>query len=632
MEKQSFKPFIPAHKSIPELTFTSIIFGILLAIVFGVVNAYLGLKVGMTISASIPAAVVSMSVTRVIMKRDSILENNMIQTIASAGESLTAGAIFTIPAIFLWSKSSGLASPSYILITLIGLVGGLLGVMFMIPLRRALIVKEHDVLPYPEGSACADVLLAGEEGGGKAAATFKGMLAGAVFKMIIDVFKWVPSRIDIKIKTPIHTELGFDALPALLGVGFIIGKKVAGYMLSGSLFGWIIVIPLISMIGDQNPTVLFPATVPIHTLTIDEIWHHYIRYIGAGAVAFGGFISLIKSIPLIIMTFIESIQNYREIDNGVIHMRTERDIPMSTVVIVVLVTVVFMAVLDVFQIGFLGAIFVALFGFFFATVSSRIVGLIGNSSNPVSGMTLATLIFAAFIYKFLGYRSDASILSVFIVGSIVCIIIAIAGDTSQDLKTGYLVGATPYKQQIGELIGVVTMSVVLGAVLFLFDMAWGFGSHELPAPQATLVKVIVEGVIDGRLPWALIFIGIAFGVILEILGLPVLPVAIGLYLPIHLTSTIMIGGVIRGWVEHKEKHDLFIQKQKCDTGILYASGLIAGEGIIGVFLALLYVLGIDLALGINFGVLGTMVIFSFVILGLLRTSVFLKVNKNDSFF
>ncbi len=627
---EKFKPFIPAHKTVPELTFTSIVFGIILAVIFGVVNAYLGLKVGMTISASIPAAVVSMSVTRLIMKRDSILENNMVQTIGSAGESLTAGAIFTIPAMFLWSKSMGIAPPSILLITLIGLFGGVLGVMFMIPLRKALIVKEHEYLPYPEGSACADVLLAGEEGGEKAKATFQGLAIGGLYKIISDGLALIPSKIEWVITKPMHSFFGIDAMPALLGVGFVIGRAVSGFMFAGSLIGWFVIIPLIALVGEGSNLMIFPATVSIGDLATTDLWHYYIRYIGAGAVAFGGLLSLIKSLPLIFDTFIESMREYNHILDRKSFLRTDQDIPITTVVLVVLGLTALIAVLPIMNVGFFGALFVAVFGFFFATVSSRIVGLIGSSSNPISGMTLATLILAAFMFRSLGRTSSEGVYAVFTVGAIICIIIAMAGDTSQDLKTGYLVGATPYKQQIGELIGVLVMSLILGAVLTLFNQAWGFGSTTLPAPQATLIKIIVEGVMQGDLPWTLIFIGFSLGAIFELLRLPVLPVAIGLYLPIQLTATIFIGGIIRGFLEGDEdRMDTFERKIKVDTGILFSSGLIAGEGLIGVLLAFISVMGINIGIDFSFGILGTAVCFMFVIVSLLKVSVFKKVYEED---
>ncbi|MFZ5969863.1 MAG: OPT family oligopeptide transporter [Bacillota bacterium] len=629
-EHESFKPFIAADKILPELTFTSVISGIVLAIVFGVVNAYLGLKVGMTISASIPAAVVSMSLTRVIMKRDSILENNIVQTIGSAGESLAAGAIFTIPAMFLWANTAKIDIPSIRFITLIALVGGILGVLFMIPLRKAIIVKEHGHLLYPEGAACADVLLAGEEGGDKAKATFGGMILGAIYKFLADGLKLFPSKLEFHINTPSHVLISGEALPALLGVGFIIGKRVSGFMLAGSLLGWLVIIPIISVFGMNSDSIIFPAAVPVSQLTNWDIWNYYIRYMGAGAVAFGGLLSLIKSIPLIYETFIETIRDYKEVRGSKSTLRTELDLPIYAVGAAIVLIILAIMVLPSIKIGAIGSLLIVIFGFFFSTVSSRIVGLIGSSSNPVSGMTIATLIIASIIFKAINGVGNETIFAVLTVGSIICIIIAVAGDTSQDLKTGFLVGATPYKQQIGEIIGVMTTAFILGGVIILLNTAWGFGSSELPAPQATLVKLVVEGVMQGNLPWSLIFIGVGIGIVIELLELPILPIAIGFYLPIHLTTTIFIGGLIRGILNLDFiNFDDFQRKEKIGSGILFSSGLIAGEGIVGVILALLSVLKIDTSIGLNIGGVGTIILFSFLVFMLIKWSVLKKVDHTD---
>ncbi len=620
----SFQPFIPAEKLLPELTVTSVVSGILLAIIFGVVNAYLGLKIGMTISASIPAAVVSMSLTRIIMKRNSILENNIVQTIGSAGESVAAGVIFTIPAMFLWTNSVEFPIPSTGFITLVALLGGILGVMFMIPLRKALIVKEHGYLLYPEGTACADVLLVGEEGGDKAKATFGGMGLGALYKFLADGLKLFPSNLEVYTNKFL---IGGEALPALLGVGFIIGKRVAGFMLGGSVLGWFVIIPIISVFGTNSNSIIFPASVPVSQLAIWDIWDYYIRYIGAGAVAFGGMFSLIKSIPIIFETFVEIIRDYMEIRGSKSTLRTERDIPMYIVGVTIAFIVLTIALLPSIHIGIAGAFIIVIFGFFFSTVSSRIVGLVGSSSNPISGMTIATLIISSLIFKMLRGSASETIITVVTVGSIICIIIAVAGDTSQDLKTGFLVGATPYKQQIGEIIGVITTALVLGGVLILLNKAWGFGSSNLPAPQATLVKLVVEGVMQGNLPWSLIFIGFGIGIVIELLGLPILPIAIGLYLPIHLTTTIFIGGFVRGILNLEFiNFNEFERQEKIGSGILYASGLIAGEGIVGIILALLSVLNINIALGFDIGPKGTIILFSFLVYMLIKWSVLKKVE------
>lgn len=630
MSKEEFKPFISADRVLPEFTWTAIILGMLLSVVFGAANAYLGLKVGMTISASIPAAVISMGIVRGLFKKESILENNMVQTIGSAGESLAAGAIFTLPALFIWSSEWGLGAPSMARIIAISLSGGILGVLFMIPLRKALIVNEHGVLPYPEGTACAEVLLAGEEGGEKAKTTFTGLGIGALYKYIQGGAGLFPGSVSTTIRGYKGAEIGADVMPALLGVGFIIGSKIAGYMLAGAVIGWLCLIPLISNIGEFGTIIMYPATVPINELSPGGIWDSYIRYIGAGAVAFGGVFSLIKSIPLIFTTFKDSMKDLKSGSGGSSTIRTDKDISMKVVIIGVLVIILAMGMLPIIPVGILGAAIIAIFGFFFATVSSRIVGLIGSSSNPVSGMTIATLIITAILFKATGNDGQTGMIATLTVGAIICIIAAMAGDTSQDLKTGYLVGATPYKQQYGEMIGAVVAALAIGYVLVLLNTAWGFGSTELPAPQATLMRLVIEGVMGGSLPWVLVFAGIAVGVAIELLGLPVLPIAIGLYLPISLSTPIMIGGIIRGILDkrlEKVDSDTVSIREKIESGVLYASGLIAGEGLIGILLAVFAVLGINLNLGVDLGQAGAIVIFGMLIFSLVKVSILKKTGK-----
>ncbi|KXG42535.1 OPT family oligopeptide transporter [Tepidibacillus decaturensis] len=626
---KEFKPFISADRVLPEFTKTSFILGILLAVIFGAANAYLGLKVGMTISASIPAAVISMGIIRGLFKKESILENNLVQTIGSAGESVAAGAIFTLPALYIWSTEWNMGAPSLFTITVIAIIGGTLGVLFMIPLRKALIVKEHGILPYPEGTACAEVLLAGEEGGQKAKTTFLGLGIGAIYKFIADGFKLFPSEIETAIPGYKGAAIGADVLPALLGVGFIIGPQISAYMLAGAVIGWFGLIPLIDYIGNMGEIIMYPATVPISELGYWGIWDSYIRYVGAGAVAFGGIFSLIKSLPLIIQTFKDAMKDYSGGVGEQTNKRTDQDLSLKLVLIAVLVIVLAMMMLPIIPVGFVGALLIAIFGFFFATVSSRIVGLVGSSSNPVSGMTIATLIITAIIFKATGNDGQAGMIATLTVGSIIAIIAAISGDTSQDLKTGFLVGATPKKQQIGEIVGVVASALVIGLVLTLLNEAWGFGSNELPAPQATLMRLVIEGVMGGNLPWTLIFVGIGVGVAIELLGLPVLPIAIGLYLPIHLSTPIMVGGIVRGILNRKlNKNGDEDQKvsQKIDSGILFASGLIAGEGLIGILLAVFAVLGVDLVLGIDLGQIGSLIFFGILTYLLMKFSVFKKVD------
>lgn len=610
---EEFKPYVPAEKVTPEFTVTSVIMGVLLAIVFGAANAYLGLRVGMTVSASIPAAVISMGVIRVIMRKDSILESNMVQTIGSAGESLAAGAIFTMPVLFLWAKDGIIEKPSILTISLIALCGGVLGVLFMVPLRNALIVKEHGVLPYPEGTACAEVLLAGEEGGSSATTVFAGMGLAALFKFVVDGLKIVPGVITAKISA-LKTELSAEVYPALIGVGYICGPKIASYMFAGGIIGWFVLIPAIVTFGGE--TILYPGTDTIANLYANggasAIWSSYIRYIGAGAVAAGGIMSLIKSMPLIVTTFIDAIKGIKG-GKGNKNIRTEQDLDMRFIGIGVLLLIIIIWLLPQIPVTLLGAVLIVLFGFFFGAVSSRMVGIVGSSNNPVSGMAIATLLIATLCLKGTGDNGTHGMTGAIAIGSIICIIAAMAGDTSQDLKTGYILGATPKKQQIGELIGAVISALTIGGVLILLDSAWGFGTEALSAPQATLMRMIVEGVMDGNLPWTLVFIGVFLAIVVEILGVAVLPVAIGLYLPLELSATIMIGGLIRYFVDKKGTSE----DGEAGTGVLFCSGLIAGEGLVGILMAILTVLKvaerIDLSAKFTTGIIGGIVLMAVMI-------------------
>ena len=632
-ERSSFKPYISADRVMPEMTATSIILGIILAIVFGAANAYLGLKVGLTISASIPAAVISMGVIRVIMKKDSILENNMVQTIGSAGESVAAGAIFTLPALFIWANEWGTADPSLVEIAMIALCGGFLGVLFMIPLRQALIVKEHGVLMYPEGTACAEVLLAGEEGGSKASVVFSGLGIAAAYKFISDGLKIFPSEISWDIPVYKGSAFGTSVLPALLGVGYICGPKISAYMFAGGILSWLALMPALATFGGES--IIFPGTVPISQMDPSTIWSSYVRYIGAGAVAAGGIMSLIKSLPLIVTTFRDAMKEYSVKSDGV-KLRTEEDMNMKVVGILVLIVILVIWLTPAIPVSFLGAILIAVFGFFFSTVSARIVGIIGSSNNPVSGMTIATLLFTTIIFKSTGLTGHDGMTAAIAVGSIIAVIAAISGDTSQDLKTGYIVGATPKKQQIGELIGVVASAVVIGGVLYLLNAAWGYGSAELPAPQANLMKRVVEGVMEGNLPWTLVFIGVFIAIVVELLGIPVMPFAVGMYLPVQTSSAIMIGGCVRLIVD---KMKGVTEKQRAgmvNSALLYTSGLIAGEGILGILLAVFAIIpfgagtlgdAIDLSGSFDLGWIGSVIACA-----LLTWSIFYyaKKGKNDN--
>ena len=636
-EKKEFKPYIPASKVTPELTVTSIVMGILLAVIFGAANAYLGLRVGMTVSASIPAAVIAMGVIRVIMRKNSILESNIVQTIGSAGESLAAGAIFTLPALFLWASEGVMEKPSLLEITLIALLGGLLGVFFMVPLRNALIVREHGVLPYPEGQACAEVMLAGEEGGSNASTVFAGMGFAAFFKFIIDGLKLVPGEVSIEGTTKTYPgSIGTQIYPAVMSVGYICGPRISSYMFAGGVLSWLVLIPMIVIFG--NNLVMYPGTETIGEIFAaggaGGIWGTYVRYIGAGALAAGGIISLIKSLPLIIRTFKDAIKGFSVAGGGT--ERTAQDISIKIVLLAILILTLLVWLVPAIPVSLVGAIIVVIFGFFFATVSSRMVGLVGSSNNPVSGMAIATLLIATLILKLTGEAGASGMQAAIAIGSIICIVAAIAGDTSQDLKTGYLLGATPKKQQIGEIIGVVAAALAIGATLYLLDSAWGFGSEELGAPQATLMKMVIEGIMGGNLPWGLILTGVFIAIVVELIGIPVLPFAIGVYLPVQLNACIMVGGIIRLFFDKMKNTE---KKEKVtNNGILFCSGMIAGEGLVGILLAILAVFNVanilDLSDNLNLPTavsnIGSLVVFGLVIVSLLMFTIWKKDSKKTN--
>ena len=558
-----------------ELTVTALIMGVLLAVVFGAANAYLGLRVGLTVSASVPAAVISMGVLRFVLRRDSILENNMVQTIGSAGESLAAGAIFTLPALYLWAEErpAEFSAPEILSVALIALSGGILGVLLMVPLRKSLIVSDK-TLVYPEGLACADVLRAGEAGAKHAKNVFFGLGAAAVVKFVTGWLKWIPETFVWPVKV-VRGAMGFDVSPALLGVGYIVGPKVSALLFCGAMLGWMVLMPIVI------------ATVPEASAMWDAgnvkaIWSGYVRYIGAGAIAVGGFISLVRSLPTFFRTF-KSAKGAPGEDGGA-EDDAKRDLPMKTVIGCLLCVVTVIWLVPAVPVSFVGALMIALFGFFFAAVSARMVGLVGSSNNPVSGMTIATLVVATLVLKETGSVGAAGMVAAIAIGSVVCIVAAIAGDTAQDLKTGHVLGATPWKQQVGELVGVTAAALAIGGVLVMLHRAWGFGSDAISAPQATLMKVIVEGIMDGGLPWGFIGIGAAIAVVLAILRVPVMPVAIGIYLPVGLSVTMFAGGLLRWAVSRRQGEGAASVE---GVGTLFSAGLVAGEGLCGIILAIL---------------------------------------------
>ncbi|RAL26358.1 OPT family oligopeptide transporter [Thermoflavimicrobium daqui] len=587
VSSSKFVPYIPASKSLPELTAVAIIFGIILAIIFGAANAYLGLKVGLTVSASIPAAVISMAILRGIFRRKSILENNIVQTMTTAGEAVAAGAIFTIPALFLWDLK-----PSQLLIVFIAITGGIMGTLMMVPLRRLLIVKEHETLPYPEGTACAEVLKSGETGGNSARLIFSGFIIGGLFKALGDGFKLFKTSVEAKVVGLKNAVVGMDAMPAMLGVGYIIGPRIAGEMIAGGLLASLVFVPLISFFGASNTGVIFPADITIGKMVAGDVYGNYIRYIGAGAVAMGGIITLIKTLPTLFTSVRDTVIGLRGKGRGVRTLeRTDQDISGKWLVIGIIAVILVIAFNPMTHIGIVGAIAIAIFGFLFVAVASRVVGIVGSSSLPVSGMTIATLLIVTVIYKAMGMSGTKGMATALITAAIICMALAIAGDISQDLKTGYLVGATPWKQQLAMMIGVVASGLTIGFILILFDQAYHLGSDALPAPKAVLMKMIIEGLMDGNLPWELIFIGAALAISIEFLGLNSLTVAVGFYLPLATSVPIMIGGAIR-WLTERFSKEPKLKAERSERGTLFASGLIAGEALISVVVALLIVPGI----------------------------------------
>jgi putative OPT family oligopeptide transporter len=580
---ESYPPYIPAESKVPELTLKAVIFGVLIGIVFGAANAYLGLRVGMTVSASIPAAVMAIVFFR-LLRGGTVLETNIVQTIGSAGESVAAGVIFTIPALFIWQQSDPSIRVDLMEISVLALLGGLLGVLFMIPLRRFLIVREHGNLPYPEGLATAEVQVAGESGGKKGRLVFGGLGIGALYQLLansrgLGLWPEEPSQ-----RLPAKAEIGGSFTPELLGVGFIVGPRIAAIIFGGGALGWLVLIPIINLwAGNQ---VIYPGTTPVSGMGPGEIWSNYIRYIGAGAVAFGGIITLVKSLPTIWESFRQGIAEMGGSADAAARPRTDRDIPFKWVIGGALVAALALWLVPQVPVTLPAAILLVIFAFFFVTVSSRIVGLVGSSSNPVSGMTITTLLLTAFIFVALGLADQPGArVAVLAVGAVVCIAAAVAGDTSQDLKAGFLLGATPWKQQVAEMIGVISSAVVMGGTLILLHRSYGIGVEGgLAAPQATLMSLVIDGVLSHDLPWRFVFIGMGLAAIVElILKLPSLAFAVGLYLPIALSTPIMVGGVIRRLIERKEEESVDEQRE---AGILFSSGLVGGAALLGVVIAI----------------------------------------------
>jgi putative OPT family oligopeptide transporter len=584
----------PANPPLAEFTLKAVAAGVFLGIVFGAANAYLGLRVGLTVSASIPAAVMTVALFRVFGARGTILEANLSQTIGSASTSLASGTIFTIPALFMWGMV-----PPYLQVVVLGYLGAVLGLAAMIPLRRLLIVQSHDELPYPEGTACAEVLRATAGSTTESSASvwiFRGIALGAAIKLAVSLVFVTPSSAHALLPLLPKAEVALELAPALLGVGFILGYRQSGVLVAGSVVSALVLTPLIASIGATLTAPLYPETVKIVAdMSAGEIWARYVRYIGAGAVAAGGIITVMRGLPTMTGAFVAVARGVRRGGAGARAddvPRTDRDLPSGFVVGAVVVVVIVAALVPGVFAGGMGplpraisAAAVGVFGVLFVTVAARIVGIVGVSSQPTSGIALITLLGVASVFAAAGWTDPGARAAVLTVGTIVAVAASKAGDISQDLKTGYLVGATPARQQIGQLIGASFACWAVAATVILLGTVYTFGSREIPAPQATLMKTIVEGVLAGALPWGLVLSGAGLAVGAFLCSVSPLAFAIGVYLPLATMAAIYVGGCVRAASERGPS--IGVSAKGADTGILAASGLVAGEGLAGVLVAAL---------------------------------------------
>jgi putative OPT family oligopeptide transporter len=577
-------------EGLAEFTLRAAVAGVLLGLVFGAANAYLGLRVGLTVSTSIPIAVLTVAAFRAMGGgRGMILEANLSQTIGSASSSLAAGTIFTIPALFLW----GITPPLW-QVAILALLGGILGISAMVPLRRLLIVRSADELPYPEGTACAQVLraTAADAGGGRW--IFLGLGVGAAVKLGLAAVALMPSELHMPVPVLPKAELALEIAPALVGVGYILGYRQSAIMVAGSLISSLVLIPLIALVGEGRTTPLFPeTTLTIRELSAGQIWSRYVRYIGAGAVAAAGIVAVARSLPTMYRSLVAVLKGLRGGDaaaaeRGQAVPRTDRDVPGWVIVAGPAAVVLTLFAVPGLLAGnmpafprLVAALGVAVFGLAFVVVSSRIVGLIGVSSNPTSGMTLVTLLGVSLVFVALGWTDPSARAAILTVGTVVCIAASKAGDISQDLKTGQLVGATPARQQAGQFLGAAFACWAVAGTVLVLGRAYTFGSPDLPAPQATLMKTVIEGVLAGSLPWGLVGTGATLALSAILMGLPGLAFAVGIYLPLGSLTPIFVGGVVRHLVEARRKGPA----PESDPGVLASSGMIAGEGLVGVTIA-----------------------------------------------
>jgi putative OPT family oligopeptide transporter len=575
--------------SVAEFTLKAVVAGVLLGIVFGAANAYLGLRVGLTVSASIPAAVMTVALFRLFRLRGTILEANLSQTIGSASTSLASGTIFTIPALFMWNMV-----PPYLQVVVLSYLGAVLGLAAMIPLRRLLVVQGHDELPYPEGTACAEVLRATVGGSTASAWIFRGMALGAAIKLVVAVAFLTPASVHTLLPVLPKAELALELAPALLGVGFILGYRQSGVLVAGSLLSAVVLTPLIALTGAALVAPLAPEPAKLMAeMSPSEIWSRYVRYVGAGAVAAGGIITVLRALPSMTTAFMavaRGVQRSGTLGSADGTPNTDRDLPGSFVIGAVIVVVAVAGLVPGVFAGDMGplpravcAAGVGVFGVLFVAVAARIVGIVGVSSQPTSGIALVTLLGVASLFAAAGWTDEGARAAVLTVGTIVAVAASKAGDISQDLKTGYLVGATPARQQFGQLIGASFACWAVAGTVVLLGSVYTFGSRDIPAPQATLMKTIIEGVLAGALPWGLVLSGAGLAITALLCSVSPLAFAIGVYLPLGTMAAIFVGGCVRALSGRELPPEA--KKDGADPGILAASGLVAGEGLAGVVVA-----------------------------------------------
>lgn len=584
---EDYKPYISVDSVLPELTGVAIILGIIFTALFSAANTYLGLKIGAGISVNIPVAILAMAYFKKVLKRNSVLESNLVQGMASVGEGMACGLIFAIPAVTIVGLKL-----NFITILVCGIIGGVAGVLFVIPIRHYLIVKEHGELAFPESTAIAEVLVSTENGGDG----FKNMMAGVVvgsgFKLFTEGFAFFKSSAEWTITAFQSTIVGIDVLGSLVGIGFIVGLDAALFMLGGAFMAAFIFVPLIKYVGGAG--VVLPGGIPISEMDAWAIRDNYVKYIGAGAVATGGIISVVTSMPTLIKSFKAAIKGIGKTSNG---NRQETDLGIQWVLLGAVAFFVCVWMLPIMKVGLLGALATLVCAFFFSVVSARIVGILGNTNNPVSGMTISAVLIIASILKVTGRVGDGGMFAAVVACTVVCVSLSVAGDVSQSMKATYLIGGSPKKVELGMLAAAIVSTVVVGGVILLLDQQYGLGSDQISAPQATMVGMLVKGIMTNQLPWLFIFIGAALAITLTILKMPVLPIAIGIYLPMSLSTGIMIGAVIREIVNRKYANNKSVLDEKVERGVLVSSGLIAGDALLGIAFAALSIMGVNIAFG-----------------------------------